>query len=184
MAEKTILIVGDSLSAAYGLETKSGWVRLLQQKIQTEKLPYKIVNASISGDTTSNGLARLPAALKKHNPDITIIELGANDGLRGLDIKTIKQNLTQMVILAKQAGSQVLILGLRMPPNYGLTYTQQFQQLFIDIGKEEDVKVVPNFLKTVDEDSTMFQQDNLHPTVAAQEAILNNVWEGLAPMLR
>lgn len=142
-----------------------------------------MINASISGDTTSNGLARLPQALKQHEPSITIIELGANDGLRGLQISTIQDNLEQMTVLAKQAGSRVLILGVRIPQNYGSLYTKQFQQIFTNVAKQQNVSVLPNFLNSIDENIDLFQPDGLHPKVEAQHLILKNVWPVLEKLL-
>lgn len=182
MAQNTILIVGDSISAAYGLDIKQGWVTLLQEKLRTEKYNYKVINASISGDTTSNGLTRLPVALKQYQPTITIIELGGNDGLRGLDTEVIQNNLSQMVTLAKQANSKVLILGLRMPPNYGPAYTEKFKAIFTTVASQQHVKVVPDFLTIVAE-KNLFQGDNIHPTAEAQQLILTNVWSELKGML-
>lgn len=184
IAKNTILIVGDSLSAGYGIELKQSWVKLLQDRLSEEKYDYKVVNISISGSTTSNGLAKLPAALKKYQPHVTIIELGANDGLRGLDINVIKNNLVQMVELAKSANSKVLLIGVRLPPNYGAAYTQEFQAIFPDLGKYYNVNVVPFFLAKVDENPIFFQADRIHPTAAAQNQMLENVWVILKNMLQ
>lgn len=183
MAENTIVIVGDSLSAAYGIEQQQGWVSLLQTRLRQEKFSYVVINASISGDTTSNGLARLPPILQMYKPLITVIELGANDGLRGLEISHIKRNLAQMILMAKQAKSKVLILGMRLPPNYGPVYTNAFQQIFTDLAKQYEVSIVPLFLKGVDENRALFQPDTFHPDATAQVIILNNVWSVLKTLL-
>lgn len=175
--------MGDSLSAAYGIDVRQGWVSLLQEKLRKEKYDYRVVNASISGNTTSNGLAQMPAALKQYHPVITIIELGANDGLRGLDIAVIKNNLVRMITLAKAANSKVLLAGIRLPPNYGSVYTGQFQTIFTSMGKEYDVSVVPFILKGIDEDRTLFQADGIHPIASVQHAILGNIWPVLKEML-
>lgn len=183
MAKNSILIVGDSISAAYGIEIQQGWVALLRERLQKEKYNYRVINASISGNTTSNGLALLPSALKKYQPTITIIELGGNDGLRGLDIAVIKNNLARMIMLVKNAQSKVLLLGMRLPPNYGPLYTQQFQQIFSELAKTTGVHVVPIFLQGIDENRHYFQPDGIHPIAAAQHIILDNVWPALKPLL-
>ncbi|MBV9576829.1 MAG: arylesterase, partial [Gammaproteobacteria bacterium] len=162
---------------------QQGWVALLRERLQNEKYNYAIINASISGDTTSNGLARLPIALQKYQPTITIIELGGNDGLRGLDISIIKNNLEQMIELIKNAHSKILILGMQLPPNYGPLYTQQFQQIFTNLAKRKDVHIVPFFLQAIAENRDYFQADGIHPTAAAQPLILNTIWPLLKPLL-
>ena len=183
MAENTILIIGDSISAAYGIDIQQGWVNLLKERLQKEKYNYDVINASISGDTTSNGLERSPAALKKYHPTITIVELGGNDGLRGLPLFVIKNNLDRMIELIQEANSKVLILGMRLPPNYGPDYTQQFYQIFTDLSKRTDIRVVPFFLQGLEKDITLFQPDRIHPTAQAQSLLLNNVWPVLKEML-
>lgn len=182
-AKNTILIVGDSLSAGYGMNIADNWVALLQQRLQKEQFNYQVVNISISGNTTSNGLAQLPDALRQHQPTITIIELGGNDGLRGLQIATIKANLQQMITLAKQAHSKVLLIGVRLPPNYGALYGEQFQQIFIDLAKENQISVVPLFLKNVDDKAGLMSSDGIHPTAQAQVVMLEHVWGVLERML-
>jgi len=183
-AKNTILIVGDSLSAGYGVETGKGWVALLDERLQDNAMDYEVVNDSISGDTTSNGLARLPAALSKNKPSITIIELGGNDGLRGLPLQVIKSNLSQMIDLTKDAGSKVILLGVRIPPNMGPTYTDQFHAIYTTLGDDKDVSVVPYFLQNVDNKPQLIQQDGIHPTSEAQGALLDNVWPTLKPLLK
>lgn len=175
--------MGDSISAGYGIDVKQGWVELLKQRLKENKYDYEVVNTSISGDTTSNGLAQLPAALKQYKPVITIIELGGNDGLRGLKSSIIKANLERMIRLAKNASSKVLILGVRLPPNYGPEYTKAFQNIFISLAKRKDVVVVPFFLKKIDEDTSLMQSDQIHPTAAAQIILLDNMWPVLQGML-
>ena len=183
LAENTILIIGDSLSAGYGIDPKQGWAALLQKRLHDEKYNYTVVNASISGDTTSNGLTRMPAALNQYEPQITIIELGGNDGLRGLPLVTLKNNLQQLVELAKNADSKVLLVAERMPPNYGPSYTQQFQQVYVDVASAESVGLVPLFLKGIDDRSELMQEDGIHPKIEAQAMMLNNVWPELVKLL-
>lgn len=182
-AAEKILVIGDSISAGYGIELKQGWVSLLQQRLQKSGYDYEVVNASISGDTTSNGLYRLPAALTQYQPAIVIIELGANDGLRGLPIETIEKNLATMIEAAKKIHSKVLLLGIRIPPNYGLTYTQQFQAIYPKLAQHYQTALVPLVLKGIDEQPELIQADELHPTAEAQMILLENVWPKLQPLL-
>lgn len=184
LAQNTILIVGNSLSAGYGIDPKQGWVSLLEKRLQEKNYSFRVINASISGDTLSNGLQRLPNALTTYHPQITIIELGANDGLRGLQIAQIKSNLDQIIQLAKNANSKVLVLGIRLPPNFGMAYTQQFQQLFLDLQKRDDISVIPLFMAGVDENEKLIQPDRLHPTVDAQIILLNTIWPDLEKLLK
>jgi acyl-CoA thioesterase-1 len=181
-ANNTILIIGDSLSAGHGMDSQKSWPVLLQKKLAAENLAYQVVNASISGSTTSNGLAILPGNLEKYRPQITIIELGGNDGLRGLDIPVIKSNLQQMVLLAKKQG-KVLLLGVRLPPNYGPVYNQQFGEIFTKVAKENKVGLVPFFLSGVDDNPALMQSDGIHPTAEAQAKMLGNVWGALEKFL-
>ncbi|MDR3491511.1 MAG: arylesterase [Gammaproteobacteria bacterium] len=183
LAENTILIVGDSLSAGYGIDPATGWVMLLKQRLKDLKYNYQVVNASISGDTLSNGLSRLPDALTKYKPNITIIELGANDALRGLSPELIKKNLDSLILLATKSGSKVLVLGVRLPPNYGEVYSNEFQRVFQKIKSTHDIKVVPLFLKNVDDKPKLMQADGLHPVTEAQIILLNNVWPALKELL-
>lgn len=182
-AKSTILIIGDSLSAGYGVDVSQAWVALLQNRLKDEKYDYQVINASVSGNTTSNGLALLPKALDEYHPYITIIELGGNDGLRGLQVSVIKRNLQKMIILSKQAKSKVLLISLRLPPNYGEAYIQQFQKMFADIAKENNVYMVPLFLKGIDENPALMSADGIHPTQQAQVMMLNNVWPELKKLL-
>lgn len=182
-AANTILVLGDSLSASFGIQSEQGWVKLLQKRLTEKHFNYRVVNASVSGDTTSNGLMRLPKALAQYQPVITIIELGANDGLRGIPVKVIKQNLQSIISLAKSRSSQVLLIGLRLPSNYGTTYNAQFENMFVDLAKQNKIGLVPFFLKGIDTTDQYFQADRLHPTMAAQPILLNNVWVELVNML-
>ena len=182
----TVLVVGDSLSAEYGLPRGSGWVALLEQRLDLERLSARVVNASISGDTTSGGLARLPFLLKQHAPAIVVIELGANDALRGLPLDMTRENLRAVVRLAQAAKAHVLLLGMQVPPNYGPDYAQQFAASFATVAKEQKVALVPFFLKDVADAANaadLFQSDRIHPTAAAHPILLNNVWTGLKRLL-
>jgi acyl-CoA thioesterase-1 len=178
-----ILVLGDSLSAAHGIDQDQGWVALLQQRLEKEKLPYTVVNASISGETTAGGLSRLPQLLQQHKPGIVLLELGANDGLRGLSVTAMKKNLAEMVEYSSLAGAKVLLIGMQLPPNYGEVYTRMFRKGFVEVSQIEHVKLVPFLLAGIGEDKNLFQSDGLHPTAAAQPKVLDNVWQGLAPML-
>ncbi|MFU8797587.1 MAG: arylesterase [Gammaproteobacteria bacterium] len=179
-AAKNILIVGDSLSAGYGIAIEKSWVNLLQKRLGNE---YSVQNISISGNTTSNGLASLPEALKLYSPVLTVIELGGNDGLRGLPLKTIKTQLAQMIELAKKSQSKVLLLGVRLPPNYGPEYTHKFHLMYTELGATYKISVVPLFLKGVDDDPILMQPDGIHPVSEAQLKMLDNTWECLEGIL-
>lgn len=180
---RTIVVLGDSLSAAYGIEMNRGWVSLLQERLNQQKLPYKIINASISGDTTAGGLARLPKVLEQHKPDIVIVELGGNDGLRGQPPEHAKKNLTAITERAKRAGAKVLLLGIRLPPNYGTQYNERFQRIYTDVARAERVPLVPFLGEGLTPDAADMQADGIHPTAAAQPRILENVWSGLRALL-
>ena len=185
-APPALLVLGDSLSAEYGLAKGSGWVALLEQRLAQEKRALKVVNASISGDTTSGGLARLSPLLKQHAPAIVVIELGGNDALRGLPLEMTRENLRAMVRLARAAKAQVLLLGMQVPPNYGSDYAQQFASSFATVAKDQKVALVPFFLKDVADVPNalaFFQSDRIHPTAAAQAILLNNVWPALKRLL-
>lgn len=182
-----ILVVGDSISAEYGLPRGSGWVALLQKRLDAEKKPYQVVNASISGDTTSGGRARLPQLLKQHQPQIVVLELGANDALRGLSLQQTRTNLAAMVSAAQQAKAKVLLLGMQIPPNYGPQYTADFAKVFADISQTHKTALLPFLLKGVADapDSLRwFQADRIHPNAQAQAKMLDNVWPQLRPLLR
>ncbi len=183
----TILVVGDSLSAEYGLARGSGWVALLDRRLLRERPGVTVVNASISGDTTSGGLARLPALLREHRPGLVVLELGGNDALRGLPLGATRSNLAAMTRLAKAAGAKVLILGMQLPPNYGRAYGDRFAALFADVARSEGAALVPFMLKgvaDVPDSESLFQADRIHPIAAAHPTILANVWPVLAPLLR
>jgi acyl-CoA thioesterase-1 len=175
-----VLILGDSLSAEYGLPRNSGWVQLLQNELKKQASAVKINNASISGETTSGGLSRLPALLNQ-KPDLVIIELGANDGLRGLPIEQIEQNLRNMIQQSKKSGAQVLLLGMRIPTNYGPEYTQQFYKLFQTVAQSEQIALLPFFLDGIATKPEYFQADRIHPNVDAQAILFKNVLRALEP---
>lgn len=184
---QVILVVGDSLSAEYGLERGTGWVALLEQQIARDKLPATVVNASISGDTTSGGRSRLPALLKQHRPTLVVLELGANDALRGLPLGMTRDNLLAMARAAKAAGAKVLVVGMQVPPNYGRRYSDEFAGLFATVAKTENTALVPFLLKGVADvpnAESLFQADRIHPKAQAHPTILANVWAGLKPLLR
>jgi acyl-CoA thioesterase-1 len=183
-AAGTILVYGDSLSAAYGLAQDAGWPTLLQTRLKQRGMNYTVVNASISGETTSGGATRMAEALRAHKPAVLILALGANDGLRGLPLAQMRANLGQMLRASKAAGSRVLLVGMRLPPNYGEAYTRQFAQVYIDLAREHKTALTPFLLEGVAERRELFQADNLHPVAAAQAMILDNVWKGLAPLLK
>lgn len=179
----TVLVVGDSISAAFGLETQEGWVTLLEERLLEHNPEFKVVNASISGETTGGGLARFPQLLTEHQPNYVIIELGGNDGLRGLSLTQMSSNLTRMVQQAKQQGAVVLLLGMRLPGNYGQRYTQAFYNVYQQIAEQEDVAVVDFFLAGVGGEEGMMQADGVHPTQMAQPLLLDNAWQRFAPLL-
>jgi acyl-CoA thioesterase I len=183
-APKTVLVLGDSLSAEYGLARGAGWVALLEQKLQAQKIDARIVNASVSGETTSGGRTRLPALLGKHKPGIVVIELGANDGLRGLPVAAAEANLRAMVKQARDAGAQVLLVGMRMPPNYGRDYADKFFAMFGALSKDVKAPLAPFMLDGVAEKAELFQADRLHPLAAAHPIILGNIWPHLQPLLK
>jgi acyl-CoA thioesterase-1 len=183
-APKTVLVVGDSLSAEYGLTRGSGWVALLERKLKAEKLDARIVNASISGDTTSGGRSRLPALLAQHKPDVVVLELGANDGLRGLPIPSAEDNLRTMVKLSQQNRAKVLLVGIHMPPNYGRAYTERFTGMYKELSASLKVPLVPYMLQGVELVPTNFQADRMHPLASAHPVILNNIWPQLAPLIK
>ncbi len=182
-APPTVLILGDSLSAAYGIGIEEGWVSLLKQRIAARGLSDQVVNASISGETTSGGLARLPALLTRHRPAVLVIQLGANDGLRGLSLAALRENLTRLVQQGRASGSRVLLVGIQLPPNYGAAFNRGFQAVFDAVSESEGVPLVPTLLAGVAEDWSLMQPDGLHPTAQAQPRILENVWPGLLPLL-
>lgn len=183
-APKTLLVVGDSLSAEYGLARGTGWVALLERKLQAQKTDVRIVNASVSGETSSGGRTRMPALLARHKPDIVVIELGANDALRGLPVAATDNNLRAMVKAVRAAGARVLLVGIRIPPNYGRDYAERFFAMYGTISRDEKVALAPFMLDGVAEKTDMFQADRIHPLASAHPIILNNIWPHLQPILR
>jgi acyl-CoA thioesterase-1 len=184
---RKILVVGDSLSAEYGLARGTGWVALLEQRLAREKADATVVNASISGDTTSGGVSRLPALLRQHKPDLVVIELGGNDALRGLPLDQTRANLTELARLSSSAGAKVVIVGMQLPPNYGRAYGDRFASLFGEVARSEKAALVPFLLKGVADGpraEAMFQADRIHPLASAQPAMLDNVWPVLQPLLK
>jgi acyl-CoA thioesterase-1 len=180
----TILVYGDSLSAAYGLAQDEGWVNLLARRLHAERPDYyKVANASISGETTGGGRNRIEDALKTHRPDVVIVELGANDGLRGASIESTRANLEAIVDAARRTGARVLLVGMRLPPNYGPSYVEKFQQIYSEVAKKKKVALVPFLFEGFGEDRKYFQADGLHPTAQGQRVMLDTVWKELAPLL-
>jgi acyl-CoA thioesterase-1 len=184
LARQTVLVLGDSLSAAYGVAMESGWVSLLDRHLSDAEIPVKVVNASISGETTQGGLARLPNLLAQHKPELVIIELGANDGLRGFPLHLIRANLAQLVGLSQESGAKVLLLGMRIPPNYGAKYTSLFYETYQQLAQQEDIGLVPFLLQGVAAEDTMMQDDGLHPNSEAQPILLQNVLPALLSLLQ
>ncbi|MFZ0010238.1 MAG: arylesterase [Steroidobacteraceae bacterium] len=183
-ADRVILVLGDSLSAAYGLQPEQGWVALLAQRLQSQGYGYQLVNASVSGETSEGGLTRLPRALGLHGPALVILELGANDGLRGLPVAATRDNLGRIVQLARAAGARVLLIGIRIPPNYGPRYTQEFAAVFPALAKQYDLPLVPFLLEGVALDATLMQEDGLHPNSRGEPRVLETVWPYLQPLLK
>lgn len=183
-ASKTVLVVGDSLSAEYGISRGAGWVALLDQRLKQQHVAANVVNASVSGETTSGGRTRLPALLSKHKPNIVIIELGANDGLRGLPVAAAESNLRAMVDASRKAGARVLLVGMRMPPNYGRDYADKFFAMYGTLSKDEKVPLAPFMLDGVAQKPELFQPDRMHPLAAAHPIILGNIWPVLQPILK
>ncbi len=180
---KSIVVLGDSISAGYGIEVSQGWVALLRDQLQSHNPPYSVHNESISGDTTAGGLARINPALQRHHPEIVIIELGANDGLRGLAPTLIKSNLTELVNRAQKAGAKVLLLSMRIPPNYGKRYTDMFYDIYPSLAKDLKIAYVPFILEDVALVNDLMQADGLHPNAKAQSLIVEKIWPQLKPLL-
>lgn len=176
--------MGDSLSAAYGIETSQGWVALLEQRLQSEGYDWRVVNASVSGDTTAQGLTRLPLELARHRPAVVILELGANDGLRGLSVTAMRGNLARMIGLSEKAGAKVLLVGIYLPPNYGPEYTREFAAVYPRLAREYRLPLVPFLLAGVAEHRDWMQADGLHPLAMAEPRVLDNVWIKLEPLLK
>jgi acyl-CoA thioesterase-1 len=183
-AERSILVFGDSLSAAYGIAQARGWVALLAERLKREHPHYIVVNASISGETTSGGAARIAKSLQQHKPAVVVLELGANDGLRGLPITQMKANLAAMIERSQKAGARVVLVGMKLPPNYGPEYTQAFESAFGELAKRYRTALVPFLLEGFAEKPELFQADRIHPTEAAQPLILERVWKALRPLLK
>jgi acyl-CoA thioesterase-1 len=185
--EPRIVVLGDSLSAEYGLVRGTGWVALLEQRLAAEKIAASVVNASISGDTTSGGRARLGALLKQHKPTVLVIELGANDALRGLPLKNTEDNLAAMAQAAQKVGAKVILVGMQVPPNYGRQYAEQFAQLFVSVAQKNKTALVPFLLKDIadrEDAAAWFQSDSIHPLAKAHPQMIDNVWPALRPLLR
>jgi len=178
-----VLVYGDSLSAAYGLPERRGWVALLEERLKRERPDYSVANASISGETSAGGLARVAKVLERHKPAVVILELGANDGLRGLPVAAMKKNLASIIEQSQKAGASVLLVGVRMPPNYGDEYAKAFERVFAELAKGHRTALLPDLLEGFGEKLELFQADRIHPTESAQPAVLRNVWTKLAPLL-
>jgi len=178
-----ILIMGDSLSAGFGMKVSDSWTSLLQQRLKSENLPHRVINASISGETTNGGLSRLAQALDAHKPKIVIIELGANDGLRGLPLNLMRKNLSRMIELCQRVKTQVLLVGMRLPPNYGPRYTHDFTQIFTELAEKYNTGVAPFLLADVATKPQLMQSDGLHPNASAQKQLLDTLWPHLLPLL-
>ena len=180
----TIMVFGDSISSGYGLPPETGWVSLLQKRLQTQAPAYRVINASISGETTLGGRNRIKQALDTHRPDIVIIELGGNDGLRGASVESIRDNLGAIIQVCQRNKTAVLLTGMRLPPNYGIAYTQKFQNIYPQLANKHRLKLVPFMFEGFGDRPEFFQADGIHPTVKMQEKILNNVWKVLRVMLK
>lgn len=179
----SILVFGDSISAGYGLRADEAWPSLLQKRLTAAGYPHQVINASVSGETSAGGLARLPAALQQHKPDIVLLELGTNDGLRGQSLKTVQYNLETMIVASQQAGAKVVVIGMRLPPNYGPEYTEKFRNLFNVVAQARHTALVPFLLEGFADKPTMFQHDGIHPIASAQSTIVDTVWPVLKPLL-
>jgi acyl-CoA thioesterase-1 len=178
-----ILILGDSLSASYGIHLEQGWVARLQERLKGKGYPYQVVNASISGETTRGALARLDTLLDTHEPEIVVVELGGNDGLRGLSLSEMRQNFSQIIEQSQQSGAQVLLVSMRLPPNYGPTYTERFQKLFAELESKYKVATAPFILRGIAARPELMQSDGIHPRLEAQALMLDNIWPALIPLL-
>lgn len=180
----TLLVWGDSLSAGYGIDRTNAWATLLDQKLKQEGYRYELVNASISGETTAGGLSRLPQELTRSKPAIVVIELGANDGLRGLPIPVMRANLQAMIKASQATGARVMLIGMQLPPNFGPVYAQKFQEVYADLAKEHHTALLPFMMEGFAQKPEMFQNDSIHPTAQAQPLILQNLWPHLKPLLK
>ena len=180
-ATPIILVMGDSLSAEYGLQRGSGWVSLLQNQLRQQGSPWQVINASISGETTAGGLTRMAALIQQKKPKIVLLELGANDALRGLSVKETEKNLRAMINMSKQSGAKVLLFGMQIPPNYGQDYTKQFKEIYPKLASSEKIQLLPFFMNGVATNKDLFQPDNIHPNEKAQAVLYKNVWGAMAP---
>ena len=180
-ADTTILVMGDSLSAEYGIARGAGWVKLLEEQLQKQSSRWTVFNASISGETTSGGLTRIPALLEQKKPGIVLLELGANDALRGLSVDQTEKNLRMMIQASKKSGAKVLLFGMQIPPNYGQDYTTQFKAIYSKLAKQEEVELLPFFMQGIASQKELFQADNIHPNEKAQTVLFRNVWGAMAP---
>ena len=178
-AGSQVLVLGDSLSAGYNIELAQGWVQLLQQRLKDQGYGHSVVNASMSGETTGGGLNRLPRALKLHSPEVVIVELGGNDGLRALPLSVIRSNLEKIIALSQEAGAQVVLVGIRIPPNYGEEYGEGFYRIYEELSRDRDVFLVPFVLEGIALSEGMMQSDGIHPTASAQIQLLDNIWPAL-----
>lgn len=178
----SLLVLGDSLSAAYGIDASQGWVALLEERIIEKRCPLRVVNASISGDTTRGALARLPTLIDRERPDIVIVALGGNDGLRGLSFDETRRSLDEIVSRSRKSGARVLLAGIHVPPNYGRAFTERFHAIFHEVAVSHDVPLLPFLLEGIAEERSLMQADGLHPTAVAQPLILDNIWPSLAPL--
>lgn len=179
----TLLVIGDSLASAYGIGPREGWVTLLEERLKREKLDYNVINASISGETTSGGASRIEEILARTRPVIVIVALGGNDGLRGLPVAQVKANLSRIVAASQRRGARVLLAGMRMPPNYGLQYVREFEEAFTETARRHRVPLIPFLLEGVGDRRDLMQADGIHPAAAAQPLMLDTVWKGLRPLL-
>jgi acyl-CoA thioesterase-1 len=184
LAVRTVMVFGDSLSAAHNIATEEGWVNLLGKRIATSRLPWRVVNASVTGETTAGGLRRLAEDLKRHKPAIVVIELGANDALRGLPVALMRSNLEQMILIARKARAEPVLVGIMIPPNYGIDYAAEFRDMYPALALKRKVALVPFLLEGIADKPELFQADHLHPTAQAQSRIADNVWPVLEPLLK
>ena len=182
-AEQTIVVVGDSLSSGYGIAAEQSWVAMLEDRLQSEGYGYRVVNASIAGDTSAGGLARLPRLLAAHKPDLVVIELGGNDGLRGQPVAALRDNLTKMIELSKQSGADVVLAGIQIPPNYGQTYGQALSAVYPEVAARFDAALIGFILEDVALNPELMQPDGIHPNAAGQKIVFDNVWRVLGPLL-
>lgn len=182
-AARTVLVFGDSLSAGFGIRKDASWPALLQRRLDESRLDYSVANASISGETTAGGRSRIAEAVSRHRPGVVVIALGANDGLRGLPVAGMKENLAAMIAASRKGGARVLLIGMMLPPNYG-PYANDFRDVFAELARREKVPLVPFLLDGVAVNPRLFQADTIHPTAEAQPQLLDNVWKGLAPLLK